>query len=101
MLRNATDAPKCEKSSTESENTDPNREMPRSDIDELRRPKLLSDSADPTSVKSRMDTADPIRENPRSDKEAPRWTKSITDSENTEPKRAKPSNETDDPIRAN
>merc|ERR1719460_3536003 len=70
------DEPKCKKSSTDIENTDPNRVSPLTDIELPARAKLRSDS------------------------ELPKCKKSSTDIENTDPNRVSPLTDTELPARA-
>jgi hypothetical protein len=70
-------------SSTDSENTDPNLAIPKSDTDEPNRAKLLMESEAPISPKSNTDTDDPMR--------------AIPNSENDDPRREKLRRETDAP----
>ena len=73
-LRSYSKLPKCKKSSTDTKNTDPNRDRPRTEPEPPSQAKLRSDSALPKGKKSRSDIELPNREKLRSDSLLPNCT---------------------------
>jgi hypothetical protein len=69
------------------------------DMAEPRRPNALSDMDAPICVKSNTESAEAKRDIALIDIAEPTLTQSITDSLKTDPKRAKPMTDTEDPIR--
>jgi len=78
ILRRAIELPRCDNSRTDSENRDPKRANPNSDIEEPSRLQVRSAKDDPKWRKSRTDKADPIRAKDLNDMDAPIVMKSNT-----------------------
>jgi hypothetical protein len=77
--------PRCTKSITDRENTEPSRDIPNTEIVEPNRTQLRMDSAAPRCTKSNTDRDDPKLAKLRKDSVDPKFVKSSTDRE--EPKR--------------
>jgi hypothetical protein len=82
-----------------SETVDPIATKSNTDNAEARRPYDLSDIDEPKCVKSNTASAEPRRANLLIDIAEPTLTQSITDSLKTDPNRAKPISDTEEPMR--
>merc|ERR1719235_2209054 len=99
-LRSDSELPKCRKSSTDIENTDPKRDSPVTEHELPIRETLPTErvvSRGPRTVDPLTDTELPMRAKLRSDSELPKCKKSSTDIENTAPKRDSPRTENELP----
>mmetsp|Transcript_47175 Transcript_47175/g.88392 ORF Transcript_47175/g.88392 Transcript_47175/m.88392 type:complete len:124 (+) Transcript_47175:3-374(+) len=97
-VRRDKDDPNVATSKTAKE--EPSRGKPTSDNVEPQRNMLRKDMDAPKQLQSSTAREDPNREKLRRDIDEPRCVNSITDNEKTEPKRAMPSTDSEEPKRA-